>query len=280
MDKENRLRLDILLSKKVNGLTRSQANRLIDTGKVSVDNKVITKPSAKFNIDAKLKVASGSSAKKIGVDIPVIYEDESVLVINKPIGLLAHSKGSFNEEETIAEWLASKLGVVAKTNRDGIVHRLDRSTSGVMILAKNEEAKRWLSKQFSTRKVLKKYIAVTTGVFETKEALIDMPIIRNPKRPQTFKTDINGKPSTTKYKVLKEINDFTMLELTPETGRTHQLRVHLAAIGHPILGDTLYGGTTSDRIYLHAKSLEITLPSKIRKIFTARMPKEFDEIMK
>jgi 23S rRNA pseudouridine1911/1915/1917 synthase len=163
--------------------------------------------------------------------------------------------------------------------RAGIVHRLDRATSGVMICAKTPEATAWLQKQFSPRKVTKHYVAIVEGTIEPEEAIIDIPIGRNPKEPSTFRADINGKPATTHYKVLKTHNNHSLIGLKPETGRTHQLRVHLNYLNHPIVGDTLYGGAKADRMYLHAQSLDIVLPSKELQHFEAPLPKIFNDKM-
>lgn len=164
--------------------------------------------------------------------------------------------------------------------RAGIVHRLDRATSGVMICAKTPEALSKLQKQFSQRKAKKQYAAVVQGHLAQEHAVIDMPIERNPKKPQTFRVGANGKVALTEYKVNQQSHHFSLLELMPQTGRTHQLRVHLTQLGHPILGDALYGGKPADRMFLHAHSLEITVPSSERMTFTAPVPKEFKQTIK
>ncbi len=215
-------------------------------------------------------------AKVPEIDLPVIYEDDDCVVINKPPGVLSHSKGAFNPEATVATWLAGRVKGL-EGERAGIVHRLDRATSGVMICAKTPEALAWLQKQFSQRKTVKEYVAVVGGALDKPEAVIDMPIERNPKRPQTFRTGAAGKHAVTAYKVLSTRGGHSLLELKPETGRTHQLRVHLAKIGHPILGDELYGGPPAKRMLLHAKNLTVTLPSRERKTFGAPVPPEFNE---
>jgi 23S rRNA pseudouridine1911/1915/1917 synthase len=210
------------------------------------------------------------------IDLEVLYEDDDCVVINKPAGILTHSKGLFNPEPTVSTWLRSRLTAMSG-ERAGIVHRLDRATSGVMICAKTPEALQWLQKQFSQRKTKKSYAAVVTGHMKENEAVIDMPIERNPKRPQTFRVGSNGKSAVTAYKVLRTNDRLTLLELRPTTGRTHQLRVHLAQLGHPILGDELYGGPKADRLFLHAESLELTLPDRERRTFTVPVPETFGE---
>jgi 23S rRNA pseudouridine1911/1915/1917 synthase len=194
--------------------------------------------------------------------------------------VLTHTQGAFNPEATVATFLRSHLDKDLSGERAGVVHRLDRATSGVIIGAKNHAALSALQKQFAQRKVKKTYIAIVQGVPAESEAVIDMPIERNPKAPATFRVGINGKTAATHYKVLQTANGLSMLELKPETGRTHQLRVHLQKIGHPIVGDPLYGnGKFGDRLFLHALSLEITLPNRERKTFSAPLPPEFEERM-
>ena len=212
------------------------------------------------------------------IELPIVYEDDDCVVINKPTGLLAHSKGAFNPEATVASWLRSHVQGL-EGERAGIVHRLDRATSGVMIMAKTPEALSWLQKQFSQRKVKKVYTAIVQGKLQPEEAIIDMPIERNPKRPQTFRTGINGKPAQTEYKVVAVQHGRSLVVLQPRTGRTHQLRVHLLQLGHPIVGDSLYGGPEGKRLYLHATSLELTLPNRERKVFKVDVPDSFQELL-
>jgi RluA family pseudouridine synthase len=163
--------------------------------------------------------------------------------------------------------------------RAGIVHRLDRATSGVIICAKTPEALSFLQKQFSQRKAKKRYVAVVQGHMLEEHAVIDMPIERNPKKPQTFRVGVNGKAAITEYQVDQASEHYSLLELQPQTGRTHQLRVHLNQLGHPILGDELYGGKPAERLFLHAYSLEITVPSGERLTFTAPVPDKFQEVL-
>jgi 23S rRNA pseudouridine1911/1915/1917 synthase len=207
---------------------------------------------------------------------PVLYEDDDVIVINKPLGVLTHAKGALSDEFSVAEFMRTRTTDGADGNRPGIVHRLDRATSGVMIAAKTPEAKRFLQKQFQDRKAKKTYIALTSGQPKDPVATIKLPIERNPKKPQTFRVGPQGKPSETAYEVVEQTDNITMFRLKPVTGRTHQLRVHLAYLGCPILGDIFYDGKTADRLYLHAESLEITIPSRERMTFVAPLPPEFE----
>ena len=257
-------------------LSRTAATKLIEEGNVKVNKVAQIKSGYKIRPNDKIYIKYSSETKIIlpTIDLPVLYEDDDCVVIDKPVGLLTHSKGAFNPEATVASWLSPKVTGM-NGDRAGIVHRLDRATSGVMICAKTPEALSWLQKQFSLRKVKKSYIAIVEGEFNLSEAIIDMPIERHPKKPQTFRVGSNGKEATTQYKVLKSVGRKSLVELKPTTGRTHQLRVHLAHIKHPIIGDTFYHGPPADRLYLHAKSLEITLPNRKRTIFESKLPKEF-----
>jgi 23S rRNA pseudouridine1911/1915/1917 synthase len=273
---ERKKRLDQYVVEQFPEASRAFATKLIEEGKVLVNKKAQLKAGYKLRPEDKIKIAyvAEVEAKIPEITIPVLYEDKDCVVINKPLGLLTHSKGAFNPEPTVASWLSSRLSGMSG-ERAGIVHRLDRATSGVMICAKTPEAMSWLQKQFSTRKVKKSYVAIVQGELTLPEAIIDMPIARNPKKPQTFRVGSNGKPAVTAYKVLKTSDNRSLIELKPTTGRTHQLRVHLAHMKHPIVGDTFYQGPPADRLYLHALSLEITLPSRQREVFVAPLPKQF-----
>jgi 23S rRNA pseudouridine1911/1915/1917 synthase len=269
-------RLDQYVVTQLPESSRAFATKLIDQGRVSVNGKAQLKAGYKLRPTDQVHIEYEATTESVipEITIPVLYEDKDCVVINKPVGLLTHSKGAFNPEPTVASWLSSRLKGMSG-DRAGIVHRLDRATSGVMICAKTPEALSWLQKQFSTRKVKKSYVAIVEGTLKMPEAIIDMPIERHPKKPQTFRVGSNGKSAVTVYKVLNSNEKQSLIELKPTTGRTHQLRVHLAHIKHPIVGDTFYQSKAADRLFLHALSLEITLPNKQRKVFTVPMPKEF-----
>jgi 23S rRNA pseudouridine1911/1915/1917 synthase len=271
-------RLDQYVVRQKPSLSRSSAVKLVEDGKVSVNDAVQFKPAYRVKPEDVIAIDYDETAraKVPHIDLPVLYEDDDCVVISKPAGVLSHSKGAFNPEATVATWLAGRVkGLTGE--RAGIVHRLDRGTSGVMICAKTPEALTWLQKQFSERKTVKQYAAVVSGEPDEPEAVIDMPIERNPKRPQTFRTGAGGKHAVTAYKVMKTGNGRALLELRPTTGRTHQLRLHLSKIGHPIVGDELYGGAAGARLFLHAESLRVTLPARERKTFEAPVPPEFAE---
>lgn len=269
-------RLDVFVASGMPQLSRAFIQKLCDNGRIKVNGET-SKPGHKLRSGDRVEVDYDEAefGRVEEIELPVLYEDGDCIVINKPAGVLTHALGKHGSEASVASFLRSKVTGL-DGDRAGIVHRLDRATSGVIIGAKNQEALSKLQKQFSQRKTKKTYIAVVQGRLDPTEAVIDMPIERNPKAPSTFRVGPNGKEAKTRYKVLEEGAKYSLVELTPETGRTHQLRVHLAKIGHPIVGDPLYGGAKyGDRLFLHALSLEITLPNSERKTFSAPLPEEF-----
>jgi 23S rRNA pseudouridine1911/1915/1917 synthase len=273
-------RLDSYVVRQIPSLSRAFAAKLIEQGRVSVNGEAVQKAGYKVKESDKILIDYDAAIQQVvpEITLPILYEDDDCVVINKPVGVLTHSKGAFNPEGTVATWLQSRLKNM-EGERAGIVHRLDRATSGVMICAKTPEALSWLQKQFAQRKVKKTYVAVIKGALDTPQAVIDMPIERNPKRPQTFRVGSNGKIAQTAYNTLQSSERYSLVELKPTTGRTHQLRVHLHHLGHPIVGDTLYDGVSADRLYLHAYQLELTLPNRSRETFTVDVPPEFKELV-
>ena len=270
-----KVRLDIYLSTKFDTtISRSLWQKYIKAGYVSVNNKVATTP--KFEVDETDEIALNLPEKEqTDVDLPILYEDDDVIVVNKPSGLLTHAKGGLSDEPTVAEIIRQKTSFATDTDRPGIVHRLDRDTSGLLIIAKNPESAAHLQRQFAERTAKKTYIAITDGKPKLSAAKIDLPISRNPSAPSTFRIDPNGKSAQTTYHVLAKNDAQSLVELKPTTGRTHQLRVHLAHLNAPILGDRVYGKSSDCRMMLHAQKLEITLPSGERKVFEAAVPDEF-----
>lgn len=265
-EKPEKVRLDHMMVKIYKSYNRSTIQKFIESGFVTVDGEVAKKPNQKFEEGVKIDLKVPEDLKNADVKLKVIYEDDNVMVVNKPAGLLSEAKGEYCPEKTLADF-----GFVA--------HRLDRDTSGVMILAKTEEVQKFLKRQFQDRKVHKTYYAIVSGRPKLDEARIDLPMARDIKRPTTFRVDPNGKEAETFYKVLKSDDKHSLVELRPTSGRTHQLRVHMKYLGHPILGDPVYGEEKADRLYLHAGSLEITLPGGVRKVFESPLPKEFKNVL-
>ncbi|HUD05532.1 MAG TPA: RluA family pseudouridine synthase [Candidatus Saccharimonadales bacterium] len=272
-------RIDAFVSSKVPNVSRSSMKKLSTSEQVVVNGK-LAKSSYRLKDGDIVDITDGlgEMPEYSEINIPNLYEDDNCVVINKPAGVLSHSKGKFNPEPTVETWLLKYIQDI-KGERAGIVHRLDRHTSGVMICAKNIATFKWLQKQFANRKVEKTYIAIVKGHLEHNKATIDMPIGRNPKKPSTFRADPSGKAAVTDYKVLKSSSKLDMLELKPKTGRTHQLRVHLKQVGHPIIGDFIYGKDIDSRMYLHAFKLGLTLKDGSRHTFTADLPDSFDQLM-
>ena len=285
-------RLDKALALGYPQYSRSALEKLVLSGDVTVNGEVVAtkyklKPKDKISVELRLFQRPTPSTQ-----LPIIYEDEDVVVVDKPSGVLTHAKGTLHNEATVATWLklnstriipATGMILVKEfweSNRAGIVHRLDRGTSGVMICAKHEKSQTFLQKQFANRRVKKTYLAVISGTMPQTNGLIDVPIERNPKKPATFRAGPNGKSAQTEFLVLNSNEDYSLVQLKPTTGRTHQIRVHLNFLKHPIVGDELYGGEKADRMMLHAQELEITLPSKARRKFVSEMPTEFSGYLK
>jgi 23S rRNA pseudouridine1911/1915/1917 synthase len=275
-------RLDQRVVELIPELSRAFGTKLIEQGKVTVNGTAQLKAGYKLREGDDVVIDYDLSERDDipTITLPVLYEDDDCVVISKPIGLLSHSKGEFNPEATVETWLRAKIKKPFETPRGGIVHRLDRATSGVMICAKTPEALKWLQKQFAQRRTKKTYYAVVSGVPKEREAIIDMALERNPKAPATFRVSNNGKSANTHYLIIDHNDTHSLLELKPETGRTHQLRVHLSHIGHPIVGDPMYGGEAAERMMLHAHKLELTLPDRERRTFTAPVPKSFKEYLR
>lgn len=273
--KSSKRRLDSELADRNPGTSRSTWQKHIKAGHISVNGEVQLSPKAAITDADNIAIDTPDATDYSEQELPIIYLDDNVIVINKPIGVLTHAKGALNDEFTVGEFFRRYCTYNADSNRPGIVHRLDRDTSGVMIGARNEATATMLQKQFADRKTKKTYIAIVVGAPKNDTARIELPIGRNPSAPSTFRVDAKGKSAITDYKVLHATDKLSMLELRPYTGRTHQLRVHTAYMNTPILGDRVYG-VAADRLYLHAKQLEITIPVSDRRVFEAPLPPEFD----
>jgi 23S rRNA pseudouridine1911/1915/1917 synthase len=273
-------RLDIFLAENVQGVSRSLLQKLLADGSVSV-NDAAEKASYSIRGGDVITVTLPETPDYSDQTLPIIYEDGNVTVINKPSGILTHAKGAPLHEFTVAEFMRTRTTDKPESNRPGIVHRLDRDTSGIIICARTPEAQSFLQKQFSERNVKKNYKAIATGIPAQPEAIIRLPIERDPKNPQKFRIGSQGKPAETHFKLLKTLpNGFAFIDMWPLTGRTHQLRVHMAYLGTPIAGDRFYGSVNSaHRLMLHAASLEITIPGGKRKVFDAPLPEDFNDFM-
>ena len=267
-------RLDVFLADEFDtNISRSLWQKYIKAGYVEVEGKVVISPKAEIMETDDISVNFPSESVTTE-DIPTLYEDDDVIVVNKPAGVLTHAKGGIAQESTVADFFRNHSTFATDTDRAGIVHRLDRDTSGVLVGARTEEAAVFLQKQFANRTAKKVYIAIVEGAPKLPEAKIDLPIGRHPSKPSTFRVDPSGKSAETAYKIIAQNKSKSLVMLEPKTGRTHQLRVHMAYIGTPIVGDRVYG-KPGKRLKLHAYKLRIVLSSGAEKQFIAPIPEEF-----
>lgn len=263
-------RLDSYLSEITPDLSRSKIQNFIKSGNVKI-NDSIKKPSyiLKENdkIDFEIPEEEKLEIKPQDIPIEIVYEDENMLVVNKPSGMLTHPT-TIERENTLVNTLLYKfnnnLSDINGEFRRGILHRLDRNTSGLLIIAKNNKAHEFLAEQIKNHTITKKYRAIVKGVIKEDEFEINSPIGRNPNQPHKMITRDDGKPSRTIVKVLERFKEYTYIELTLITGRTHQIRVHMKSINHPVYNDTLYGAgqgkVKTDEQVLQSYYLRFTKP--------------------
>ena len=277
--KSPKLRLDKELQRRYPDLSRSTLQKFIKAGYVIVNGTPVLQPKSDVTELDEIAMTPPKKESHDEKDLPILYLDDSVIVVNKPAGVLTHSKGVMSDEFTVADFFRRYTTFGLDTNRPGIVHRLDRDTSGVIIGARHEEAAHLLKKQFADRTTRKTYQAILSGQPKQPTALVDLPIARHPNHPSTFRVDSSGKSAQTTYEVLRQTDKLALVKMQPKTGRTHQLRVHMQYLGAPILGDRVYGGEKASRLYLHAESLEITIPESKRQTFHAPLPEQFNSVM-
>jgi len=215
---------------------------------------------------------------------PIIFEDDYIIGLDKPANLIVHPAPSVKESTLVDILLKTfpSLIDIGPPHRAGIIHRLDKNTSGIILIAKSNDVLTHLSKQFKNREIKKQYIALIDGHPNEKNAIINAPLGRNPTKKSTVSITNSGKPSITTYKVLKTYPQHSLVEVFPKSGRTHQIRVHFSAIGHPIAGDTTYGSKTKidNRHFLHAKSIEFFHPNTLKKqIIETNIPSDLNQIL-
>ena len=261
------VRLDQMLTSMMPRYSRSKVRDLIGKGLVTIDGK-IGKPSLKVfsgqQIIVDIPRPIETSIKPQKMDLSVIFEDGSFIVIDKPAGLSVHPGPGHLDGTLVNGVMAICPGIagVGEKNRPGIVHRLDMDTSGVIVVAKNEQCHRSLSDQFKNRTITKKYLALVNGNMDEQRAIVEAPIGRDPHDRKKMAIVNNGRESSTEYRVAERYSLFDYLSIRPKTGRTHQIRVHLYSLGHPVAGDNLYGGRINglERQFLHAESISLTHP--------------------
>ena len=280
-------RLDKFLALKQNDLSRAHISGLVARGLVTV-NGATAKSSYRLKGGelVKMEVAPPPPTTQVPQDIPltVVYEDGDLLVVDKPAGMVAHPAPGHPLGTLVNALLARlpDLGGVGEELRPGIVHRLDKDTSGLMVVAKNRQAHDHVSRQIKDRDVRKVYIALATGTLEPAEGIIQARIGRDPRNRKRMAVVERGREAETSFRVLERLPDFTLVEAFPKTGRTHQIRVHFSSLGHPMAGDTLYGGKDPrlDRQFLHAHVLGFRLPATGEYMeFTSPLPAELSAFL-
>jgi len=284
---EPAVRLDKYLAGEYPELSRSILQKLIKQGFILV-NDFAARPSQKLTIGDRIYVALpppekvSLAAEPIPVD--VIYEDDDLLVICKPAGLVVHPSPGHNTHTLVNALLARcpDLAGFGDTMRPGIVHRLDRDTSGLMIIARNSRAQQYLINQFKDRSVSKGYLVLVKGKLTPNQGIIDAPIGRDPSNRKRMAVLASGRQARTGYKVKEYLDGYTLLDVTTETGRTHQIRVHLSAIGYPVVGDAVYGVRSPyvKRQFVHAYRLGFRLPTSGEyREFTCELPPDLKQAL-
>jgi 23S rRNA pseudouridine1911/1915/1917 synthase len=278
-------RLDRYVAGQLPDLSRTYLQQLIDDGLLLVDGRsrrAAFKVTPGEVVTVSLPVAQVFDLEPQDIPLDILYEDDDILVINKPSGMVVHPSPGHPKDTLVNAVLHHAPGIsIQGSTRPGIVHRLDKDTSGVMVIAKSDRAQTSLVEQWQAREVVKKYIALVSGVVEEEEATIDAPIGRDTVNRQRMSTNRRGRDAITHLTVDERFDEATLLDVEIETGRTHQIRVHLAFIGHPVVGDGVYGNKVSARIasgldlgrqFLHAASLTFRLPGGEERTFEAPMP--------
>lgn len=271
------------------GFSRTRIQKAICKGSIKFKNGSLIKPHYKIKSGDEFIVRVEDEKRVLpaaeDISLDVVYEDEDLAIINKPSGLVVHP-GAGNPKHTLVNALLHRFKKISDINplRPGIVHRIDKETSGLLVIAKNNHSHLELSRQFAKHTIKRKYIALVKGRLEFDENVIELPIGRHPVKRESMSVSFapNNRYAKTYYKTLKRAKDFSLLELHPFTGRTHQLRVHLAFIGHPILGDDKYGkGNDFSRLGLHAIYLGFNHPRTGKFVeFSCGLPPEFNEAIK
>ena len=288
--KEDGIRLDKAIAELDPDISRMTVQKLIEDDKILVNGKK-EKASYKVKINDKIVIEfekpKESKLKAEEIPLNVIYEDNDIIIINKEKGMVVHP-GNGNPDGTLANAIMARckdsLSGIGGEIRPGIVHRIDKDTSGIIIVAKNDKAHLNISEQIKEHKTTKTYLALVRGRVKENEATIDMPIGRSKKDRKKMAVDKDGKKAVTHFKVLKRYSDCTLLEVVIETGRTHQIRVHLSEIGYPIIGDYTYSNGKNrfdvEGQMLHAYKIKFKHPTTNKEVeYTAELPKYFKDIL-
>lgn len=278
-------RLDVRLARE-NEITRSRAETLIREGRACVNGNVETKPGRKIKeedaVSVQIPPPAATEAQPENIPLEILYEDDDIAVVVKPCGMVVHPAAG-NEDGTLVNALLfhlKNLSGIGGALRPGIVHRLDKDTSGLLLVAKNDAAHLSLSNALKERTIHKTYRAVAWGAFREPDGVIEAPIGRSPKDRKKMAVVADGRYARTEYHVLEALHGASLVDVSLITGRTHQIRVHFAHIGHPLLGDPLYGGKenkpTVGRLMLHARRIEFIHPTTGKiMVFEAPEPPQF-----
>lgn len=288
-------RLDRTIAAHLPQISRSYAESLIEDGEVRLNSAVVTRPARKLKPGdtVSVHVPPPQPASLVAEDIPlrVLYEDSDLLIVDKPAGMVVHPAPGHSAGTLVNAILARVPGLeldMGDEARPGIVHRLDKDTSGLIVVAKNRRAHEVLSRQMANRAMHKEYLTVVEGHPSPLAGVIDAPIARDPRDRQRMAVVAGGRPARTHYAVERDLGRYSLVRANLETGRTHQIRVHMASIGHPVLGDAVYGKRTLKdahavglaRHFLHAHKLGFALPSGGEwREFVSRLPEELESAL-
>lgn len=286
------VRVDKFLAEQIPELSRSQIKKMIEAGQVWLDGSIVAKAGMLAKLGSKLDVLivedNGESLRPQEMPIDILYENNDVIIVNKPAGLVVHP-GAGNFDGTLLNGLLAHyppLRNVGEAERPGIVHRLDKETSGIIVFAKTDRAYRWLVRQFKAQTVKKSYLSLVDGHPPTPTGRIEAPIERDTKTRTRMAVGLQGqgRSAVTEYFEVERFDKYSLLEVHPITGRTHQIRVHLKYIGTSVVGDTLYGRRTPsikiNRFFLHAKSLSLRLPGdRSPRLFETPLPEDLNNIL-
>jgi 23S rRNA pseudouridine1911/1915/1917 synthase len=298
-DEDAGVRLDAYLAAHVDGWSRARLQRLIESGDVLVNSKVAKasyKVAANDEIEVELTSAPAGNFVPENIPLVIVFEDEHLIVINKPAGLVVHPAAGV-PSGTLANALAYHFQQLSNAGsvRPGIVHRLDKDTSGLLVAAKTETAHEHLADQFRAREVFKSYVALVFGVIKQPSGRIEQPIARDPRNRTRMAVVAGGRGAVSLYKIRRSYNSFTLLDVELKTGRTHQIRVHLSWLKHPVVGDELYAGGRDNNVqdvqlraqirklkrqFLHAEQLGFKHPATGAPMkFTAPLPPELSHLL-
>ncbi len=287
---ESNQRLDRCLTKHLPGsISRSRIQKLIADGLVKLDGKP-TKPHHKLKVGENLTVTIPPpikpEMKAEEIPLEILYEDDHLLVVNKPSGMVTHP-ATGNYSGTLVNALLHHCGSLSEIGgvlKPGIVHRLDKGTSGLLVVAKTDQVHQGLARQFKDQTIHKKYVAIVEKPMAFDEGIIDEPVGRHPRyRKKIAIVQAGGREAVTQYKVLERLERFSLVELAPKTGRTHQIRAHMAYIGHPVVGDREYGRRSPliERQALHARTLGFHHPATGKYLeFTCEIPEDMERLIK